>query len=114
VFPCSTGERWKSWPKNQFDRARGKAKLEGGPHTLRHTFASHFLARQPDLGLLAEILGHSEEAVTRLYQHMLPERLARARNVVSIGMPRTNRMPANGRRRLLASAPRLDSVGTPA
>ncbi len=27
-----------------------------------------------DLGLLAEILGHSEESVTRLYQHMLPER----------------------------------------
>jgi hypothetical protein len=91
VFPSSTGERWKCWPKNQFDRARGKAKLEGGPHALRHTFASHFLAKQPDLGLLAEILGHSEEAVTRLYQHMLPERLARARNVVSIGMPQGQR-----------------------
>lgn len=50
----------------------------------------HFLAKVPDLGLLAEILGHSEESVTRLYQHMLPERLARARNVVSIGMPGSN------------------------
>jgi integrase len=87
VFPCSTGERWACWPKLQFDRARERAGLLGGPHTLRHTFASHFLARQPDIGLLAQVLGHSEESVTRLYQHMLPERLARARNVVSIGVP---------------------------
>jgi hypothetical protein len=71
--------------------------VTGGPHTLRHTFASHFLAKVPDLGLLAEILGHSEESVTRLYQHMLPERLARAPNVVSIGMPQPARSPGKGR-----------------
>ncbi len=91
MFPCSTGERWTCWPKLQFDRARKAAGLRGGPHTLRHTFASHFLAGQPDIGLLAQVLGHSEESVTRLYQHMVPERLARARNVVSIGLP-----PARG------------------
>ena len=85
VFPCGTGDRWSCWPKLQFDRARERVGLRGGPHTLRHTFASHFLARQPDIGLLAQVLGHSEESVTRLYQHMLPERLARARNVVSTG-----------------------------
>ncbi len=88
VFPCRSSERWVCWPKLQFDRACHRAGLQGGPHTLRHTFASHFLAKEPDLGLLAEVLGHSEESVTRLYQHMLPERLARARNVVSIGVPR--------------------------
>ena len=87
MFPCSTGERWTCWPKLQFDRARKAAGLRGGPHTLRHSFASHFLAGQPDIGLLAQVLGHSEESVTGLYQHMLPERLARPRNVVSIGLP---------------------------
>lgn len=87
VFPCRTGGRWKGWPKNTFDRVRKKAGLKGGPHTLRHTFASHFLAKNPDLGLLAEILGHTETSVTRLYAHMLTERLARARDVVSIAMP---------------------------
>lgn len=89
VFPAGTGQRWAVWPKNTFDRVRKKAGLQGGPHTLRHTFASHFLAKQPDLGLLAEILGHTETSVTRLYAHMLKERLARARDVVSISMPGT-------------------------
>ncbi len=90
MFPCSTGERWTCWPKLQFDRARKAAGLRGGPHTLRHTFASHFLAGQPDIGLLAQVLGHSEESVTRLYQHMLPSAW-RARSLVSIGLP-----PARG------------------
>ena len=76
--------------------------VTGGPHTLRHTFASQFLAKVPDLGLLAEILGHSEESVTRHYQHMLPERLARARNVVSIGMPGTNSPVPKSRRPIAA------------
>jgi len=38
--------------------------------------------------VLAAVLGHSEESVTRLYAHMLPERLAKARNVVSISLPK--------------------------
>jgi hypothetical protein len=33
--------------------------------------------------LLAKVLGHSDVAVTNLYAHLLPEHLARARNVVS-------------------------------
>jgi hypothetical protein len=41
----------------------------------------------PDLGVLAAVLGHSEESVTRLYAHMLPERLAKAKSVVSISLP---------------------------
>ena len=35
---------------------------------------------------------HSEESVTRLYAHMLPERLAKARNVVSISLPTRTRI----------------------
>ncbi len=85
VFPSATGERFAFWPKRQFERACEAAGLSGGPHRLRHTFASAFLSSVPDLGLLAVILGHSDEAVTRLYAHMLPDRLARARNVVSVG-----------------------------
>jgi integrase len=87
VFPSRTGEQWAFWPRRQFERATKKAGLTGGPHRLRHTFASHFLVKVPDLGVLAAVLGHSEESVTRLYAHMLPERLAKARNVVSIPLP---------------------------
>jgi integrase len=73
VFPNGNGEQWAFWPKRQFERATSKAGFLGGPHRLRHTFASHFLVKVPDLGVLAAILGHSEESVTRLYAHMLPE-----------------------------------------
>lgn len=85
VYPCpGTGDRYAVWPQLQFDRARKAAGLKGGPHRLRHTYATHFLARCPDLYLLAKILGHSDAEVTRRYAHLLPDHLARARNVVSI------------------------------
>jgi integrase len=83
VFPSSTGERYAAWPKLQFDRARAKAGLVGGPHTCRHTYASHFLMARPDLFLLAQVLGHSEIAVTRRYSHLLPDHLERARDAVN-------------------------------
>ena len=76
-----------SGPKLQFDRARKAARLQGGPHTLRHTFASHFLKQVPDLFLLARVLGHSDTRVTKLYSHLLPEHLARARNAVRFALP---------------------------
>lgn len=87
VFPSANGDRFACWPKRQFDRARKAAGLQGGPHTCRHTFASHFLKNQPDLFLLAQVMGHSDIAVTKLYSHLLPEHLERARNVVSFGSP---------------------------
>lgn len=87
VFPSSAGDRFRYWPQRAFDEARTLAKLRGGPHQLRHTFATHFLARVPDLFLLARILGHSDAAVTRLYAHLLPDHLARARNAVNVAPP---------------------------
>lgn len=88
VFPSPlTGEPFAFWPKLQFDRARKLAGLQGGPHTLRHTFASHFLKKVPDLFLLARVLGHSDTRVTRLYSHLLPEHLLRARNAVQFALP---------------------------
>lgn len=87
VFPSGTGDRYAYWPKLQFDRARKAADLKGGPHTLRHTFASHFLKNKPDIFLLSKILGHSETRTTRLYSHLLPDHLAAARNAVSFSVP---------------------------
>jgi len=60
--------------------------LKGGPHSLRHSYASAFLEVRPDMRLLAEILGHSDTAVTRLYGHVLPGHLAKAKNVVVFGL----------------------------
>lgn len=85
VFPSKAGKRYARWPQRAFDRARLAAGLTGGPHTLRHTYATEFIARGGSLPLLAQILGHSNERVTRLYAHLRAEHLAAARNVVSFG-----------------------------
>src|SRR5581483_5815123 len=86
VFTSRRGKRFAFWPQRAFDRAREAAGLSGGPHTTRHTFATHFLAGNPDLYLLGKLLGHSTSYVTELYGHLLPVHLERARNVVSFGM----------------------------
>lgn len=91
VFPTFHGRGKnagrKSWPARAFSAAVEAAGLVGTPHKLRHTFAAHFLARVPDLTLLAELLGHSDQAVTKLYKHLLPDHLARARGAVEVVAP---------------------------
>lgn len=86
VFPADTTDRYAFWPQLAFDRARKGAGLKGGPHTTRHTFATHFLQRCPDLYLLARVLGHSDITVTKLYADLLPDHLERARNAVDFGL----------------------------
>lgn len=87
VFPTRAGAAYAFWPQRQFDRARVAAGLTGGPHTTRHTYATHFLARRPDLHLLAQVLGHSHTRVTQLYAHLLPDHLERARDAVCLPAP---------------------------
>lgn len=84
VFPNRNGGRYKEWPKDLFAEIRDRAGVTGGPHTFRHTFASHFLQTVPDLFLLSQVLGHSHTRVTELYSHMLPGHLERARNAVNV------------------------------
>jgi integrase len=95
VFPSTRTRRgYASWPKLTFSRVVRKAGLKGGPHTLRHTYASHFLQTQPDLFLLAEVLGHSSTKTTKIYAHLMPGHLARARDAVCIPMTAEAAEPA--------------------
>jgi integrase len=84
LFPNRFGQRYAAFPEELFRRVIRAAKASGSPHRFRHTFASHFLAKVPDMFLLAKVLGHSHNRVTELYSHLLPGHLERAKDAVHL------------------------------
>jgi integrase/recombinase XerD len=82
LFPGRDGNR--ALTRQAFFLLLKRVALEAGidparisPHVLRHSFASHLLARGADLRSLQLLLGHADIATTQIYTHVLAERLQR-------------------------------------
>lgn len=63
------------WALVQRYAARIGCPQEVGPHTLRHSFATHLLAGGADIRALQEMLGHSSIRTTQIYTHVEHSRL---------------------------------------
>jgi integrase/recombinase XerD len=67
--------RERIWELMKRYAARIGAPPSIGPHTMRHSFATHLVAGGADLRQVQEMLGHASIATTQIYTHVDPARL---------------------------------------
>lgn len=63
----------KLYAKYVYNIAR--TNLHKGPHTLRHTFATHLINNGAPINAIKDLLGHSSLAATQIYAHNTIEKL---------------------------------------
>jgi integrase/recombinase XerD len=67
--------RERIWELMKRYAARVGAPSSIGPHTMRHSFATHLVAGGADLRQVQEMLGHASISTTQIYTHVDPARL---------------------------------------
>jgi integrase/recombinase XerD len=67
--------RERIWELMKRYAIRSGAPASIGPHTMRHSFATHMVAGGADLRQVQEMLGHASITTTQIYTHVDPSRL---------------------------------------
>jgi integrase len=88
VFPNAAGQMWD--PRGRIFKTMFHKVLQLGGfppkyitfHSLRHTFASHFVMNGGDLEGLQQILGHKDSKMTQRYAHWRPDAFDKYRGIM--------------------------------
>jgi len=67
--------RMRIWEIVRLHAERAGVPSDIGPHTLRHSFATHLVSGGVDLRHVQEMLGHASIATTQRYTHVDAGRL---------------------------------------
>jgi integrase/recombinase XerD len=81
LFPSSRGRpltRQTFWKIVRRYALRAGVADHVHPHRLRHSFATHLLARGADLRSVQAMLGHADVATTEIYTHVTRDHVKRA------------------------------------